>query len=433
MEMRSEALQNNLEREILMRSAAIVFMITLQCPAISTAQTASESTLTSLTLDMAVRQALENHPALGVARARVVIASARLLGSKSSYYPQIDANGIAKVGLSGASNGLGLKGLPASPFYRNLADSLNVYQNLHDFGRTARSMEEKKALLRSAEEELLATSAGIIANVYRAYFGLLQKQNVLEIARKSQNDRELTLRQAGAFFRAGLKSRLDLDLAQLNLDRARLRVLEGENDVARSQSELRAALGIVSPVEFAPVDDRQVGPPPAQLEELVARSLVERPELKAAAARSAAAEAVLELARSEARPRLAAVFSGGYAAFFLSVFLFLGVPRQFPAAHDMGQRLVRPFLGFIRGMRPPRLSGGVRPIDPANEPRLCRQWFGERMNEMGVFDTGTASPTAPRRSCRARTSVKRYAIVGLERTMKLSLNRAHFMTLMSGI
>src|SRR5260370_4295417 len=107
-----------------------------------------------LTLEQALQLALQQNPAVAAARKEVDAAEARIKEARSAYYPQTGFNGIAKAGLSGATNGLGLVGLPNSPFYRNFADSLNIYQNGFDFGRTAHNVALERKGREAAEAHL---------------------------------------------------------------------------------------------------------------------------------------------------------------------------------------------------------------------------------------------------------------------------------------
>ena len=101
-------------------------------------QTDAPSPSEKLSLDQAVKLAMENHPALREAEAAVEAAEAELKQVRAGYYPQLSLAGIGKIGLSGATGALGLAGFPGSPFFRNLAYSANWYQTIFDFGRTKR-------------------------------------------------------------------------------------------------------------------------------------------------------------------------------------------------------------------------------------------------------------------------------------------------------
>src|SRR5713226_1967804 len=85
-----------------------------------------------LTITQAVQLALANSPDLRGAQQQLKAAQARVGIARSRYFPQISFNGIGKLGLSGATNGLGLLGLPASPFYQNLSGAANVNQDIFD-------------------------------------------------------------------------------------------------------------------------------------------------------------------------------------------------------------------------------------------------------------------------------------------------------------
>src|SRR6266851_8128947 len=99
-----------------------------------------------LTLQQAIETALRQSPSVTGARHSLDEADAHVREARAGYYPQFGFNGIAKAGLSGATNALGLVGLPASPLYRNFADSLNVSQSVFDFGRTKHRVAYERKL-----------------------------------------------------------------------------------------------------------------------------------------------------------------------------------------------------------------------------------------------------------------------------------------------
>jgi len=104
-----------------------------------------------LTITQAVQLALAISPDLRAAQQRVAAARALEGVARSRYFPLVSFDGIAKLGLSGATNGLGLLGLPASPFYQNLADAGNVRQDIFDFGRTRHATGVARAEAEAAE------------------------------------------------------------------------------------------------------------------------------------------------------------------------------------------------------------------------------------------------------------------------------------------
>src|SRR5260370_2833654 len=123
-----------------------------------------------LTLQQAIETALRQNPSVNVARHAVEEAEARVREARAGYYPQLGFNGIAKMGLSGATNALGLVGLPASPLYRNLADSLNISQTVFDFGRAKHRVAQERKLRDAAEAELATVQAEVSLNAHHACY-----------------------------------------------------------------------------------------------------------------------------------------------------------------------------------------------------------------------------------------------------------------------
>src|SRR5258708_7519585 len=118
-----------------------------------------------LTLQQAIETALRQNPSVNVARHTVEEADTRVREARAGYYPQFGFNGIAKMGLSGATNALGLVGLPTSPLYRNLADSLNVSQTLFDFGRTKHRVAQERKFRDAAEADVATVDPELSLNV----------------------------------------------------------------------------------------------------------------------------------------------------------------------------------------------------------------------------------------------------------------------------
>jgi outer membrane protein len=135
-----------------------------------------------LTLEEAVAMALRQNPAVTAARQTVAEANARIKQARSGYLPQLGFNGIAKVGLSGATNGLGLIGLPNSPFYRNFADSLNASYRVFDFGRTRHSVGLERRRQEVAEADLKTAEAVVRLSIERAFYGLLRARRPMPIS-----------------------------------------------------------------------------------------------------------------------------------------------------------------------------------------------------------------------------------------------------------
>src|SRR5260370_8283868 len=70
-----------------------------------------------LSLNEAIRTALQKHPALREAEAAVAAAGAKVQQAPPNYFPQPSFSGIWEVGLSGAPGPPGFPAFPPSPLF----------------------------------------------------------------------------------------------------------------------------------------------------------------------------------------------------------------------------------------------------------------------------------------------------------------------------
>jgi outer membrane protein TolC len=269
----------------------------------------------SLTLEEAVATALRQHPAVITAQRAIEGADARIRQARADYFPQLGANGIAKVGLSGATNQLGMIGLPNSPFYRNLADSLNAHYIAYDFGRTKRSVRVERRRREAAEADLAATEARVILGAERAFYNLLHTRRLRDVAAETVRSRETTVRQAQALYEGKIRSRVDLDLARVGLSEAQLELIEAENAIRKAFADLGRALGASQDADYDLTAPDLAPAQPDPLEKLIQEAYQHRPDLRSLQAEREAVSESVQVARSRRKPFLSFVFSGGYARF----------------------------------------------------------------------------------------------------------------------
>jgi outer membrane protein len=268
-----------------------------------------------LTIEEATSLALANNPQVKEARQELATAQARVGVAKSRYYPQISFNGIGKLGLSGATNGLGLLGLPASPFWRNLADAGNVNQNIYDFGRTRRATLVARAEVQAAEHNLDQVRIEVAQRAKVAFLKVLSAQRVIQVREQDVRERQGVERKAREFHEAGLSSKLDLDLADVGLTSAELSLAQARDDEQAARAELHAGLGLPQATHYNLIEPQVTLAPPDSLEKEIDQALATRPDLKALKAEIEAQQERVDYARSLRHPLLNGVFSGGYARF----------------------------------------------------------------------------------------------------------------------
>lgn len=306
------------------------------------AQTGTPGRPEKLSLDEAVRQALENHPALREAEAAIEAAEAQVKQVRANYFPQLSFSGIGKIGLSGATGALALAGFPGSPFFRNVAYSANWYQTIFDFGRTRRRVASQESLAELARFSRQSEQDGIVRAVRRAYFSVLESRRLEELAAKTVEERRLTFIRVQAYFQAQLLAQLDVRLAEVNLAEAQGDLIRAQSAHRTAIAALRAAMGVESETPYELQEPTGPIGPPAALEELLEAGRMNRPDLKAAETKIAALSEALGAAESERRPEIRGFAATGQGR-------FRGTPVKENQRHGLGALGI--FFPFFTGGR----------------------------------------------------------------------------------
>jgi len=268
-----------------------------------------------LSLDEATRVALQKHPAIREAEAAVAAAEAEVKLARANYFPQLSFSGIGKVGLSGAAGALGLPGFPASPFYRNAAYSSNWYQTIFDFGRTKHLVASRQALSESTRLRKKAEEDRMILALRRAYFSVLEAQRLQQVAEETVKQRRLTLERVQAYYKAQLRSQLDVSLAEVDLAEAEGSLSQARSAVSMGFAAFRAAMGVDGAQPY------ELEAPPTQilslrpLEDLVRVGLEHRPDLQALDLRIRALTEEVGLAHSQRLPDIRGFGAAGQGRF----------------------------------------------------------------------------------------------------------------------
>jgi len=216
--------------------------------------------------------------------------------------PQLSFNGIAKLGLAGATNGLGLLGLPASPFYRNLAEAANVNQDIFDFGRTRHATAVARAEAEAASQELAGTRLRVEEQAKVAFLRVLNAQRVIQVSQQALRERQSIERKAQEFFQAGLSSRLDANLAEVGLRSAELAVAQARDAEQAAWAELFEALGRPEETHYDLVEPQFTLASPDRLTSEIDQAFITRPDLRALQAELEAQQERVEYAQSLRAP-----------------------------------------------------------------------------------------------------------------------------------
>lgn len=255
-------------------------------------------------LETVVGIALANHPLVHRDDEETAAAAARKAQARSAYYPSMSlSSGYSEFEGFSASSGLSVS------TSRIVAEG-GVSHVIADFGRRRAGVREAGSELSASRETGRATRRDVAFQAKAAYFGVLRAGSLLSVSRETVAQREALLRQAAAFYEAGIRARIDVARAEANLYQARAELTAAENDLRVARITLLNRMGIDGPRDFELADTTEAETEAGTVEEWVREAEENRPELRALIHRQRAAESAVRAARAEHLPILSA--NGGY-------------------------------------------------------------------------------------------------------------------------
>src|SRR5436309_9500358 len=264
-----------------------------------------------LGLRQAIEIALEKHPVIQAAGANLKAAEARTEQTRSLYYPQVYANFDTISGVGGINPRF------VAPAGAMLRQNLSQYtggvianQRLYDFGFTKNLVESSDLAARAQEQDVNSQRALVILNVQRAYLNSLKRRRLVQIAEDTVRERGIIRSQVDTLYRQQLKSKLDLNLVQVELTNAESLLIKARNDLKASFAELNRAMGITGledyVLEEVPIEVR----PKRPLETFITDSL-SHPELQRARELTRSADSRLTATKRQYLPTVSAIASAG--------------------------------------------------------------------------------------------------------------------------
>lgn len=246
---------------------------------------------------------------IAIARQKLQAARGGVIEARSGYLPSVVSNGLYRKREQQEATSLRSDDYNAT---------LRVVQNLYTGGAVSSATAIARLNYEKQELELQAVIDRVTMDVRVAYYELLMNRAKIKVQE-----------QALGVFREELKTQRERltagTVGELNVRRAEVAVANAEPDLIDVQTQLR--LSYLRLAELFGIDSRsnpagtpfeiagqlQYEPRHPDLNESLARALVDRPEIKSREIDAAIEEQQLKLDRSELRPRVE--FFSGYEVY----------------------------------------------------------------------------------------------------------------------
>lgn len=263
----------------------------------------------SLSLDEALRMADESSPRLEQFRALVDLANAGLEGAKSGRMPTLE--GTASYSRwSNVPEWIILQDGVPTVIYPNLPNNvafeLSGSVPLYTGGRVEAEEEAAEHDISARTHDVATATADLGLQVTRGYWELSRAISQERVLAQSIEAFEAFLVDARNREELGLAARNEVLAVQTERDRAELRRLLAESNVAVLQDRLATLLDLPVGSRIEPTDELDMSAAGADLDALISTAFEQRPERRAARERIAAAEAKLASAQALGKPVVAA-------------------------------------------------------------------------------------------------------------------------------
>lgn len=192
--------------------------------AIESTPTTTQSAGVTFSMDDCVNYALKNDPNIRIYQNTQKIQKSLVGQAKSNYFPTLNGGTGYNIANSKYS---GDRSDSLNNNYYGL--NLGVNQLIWDFGRTTANINMNKYNYEAAGYDLDNVILGSIYNVKIDYTAVLAARANEDIYERSVRINELNYQRTNAMYEVGLKSKIDVVNAQVNLTQAKISLLTAQN------------------------------------------------------------------------------------------------------------------------------------------------------------------------------------------------------------
>jgi outer membrane protein len=210
-----------------------------------------------LTLDEAVRKALEANLTVQRSRAEVSAADLQRRSLFASVLPKVNVQGTTTQNSEEVSFGSGTDQrtiLPGTDWSYRLTFTQPIYAGL----REKRALQQARLNTETARQGVLSAEHQVLTNVVADYLSVLEGESLLGVEQRNLELAKNRQKQAQDLYEAGETTRVGVLRAESDIKAAERRISQARQLRDTAESRLRLDLGIGGPA--APIQVTQPGP-----------------------------------------------------------------------------------------------------------------------------------------------------------------------------
>jgi outer membrane protein len=252
-----------------------------------------------LSLDDALRLALQNNGLARAALAETDAADARLAAARANLYPSID--------LSSSTTRTRIEGGGAIADTTQRQNGFGLEWLLLDNGQRELRIRQSSRTAEATRKGTRDTLRRVLFQTARAYYEVLRRKELLQVADTAVRRAETLLEVAKAQAEVGTAPQKDVLQAEADLANARVQQIQARNALRLAETDLKRLIGweAQKPLPALTAPDAPPTPEPAlSVEQLWQRARLQRPDLRDAELRLQISRLGLDAARLNSLLRL---------------------------------------------------------------------------------------------------------------------------------
>ncbi len=194
----------------------------IKLPEVKTGRRLPLNQLSIMTIDDCVEYAMTHNPNLRVSQERINAAKSGIGQERANYAPKL----TGRVNYNHNNNN-GTRILNSQE--NSLGFNVGISEMIWDFGRTTARINMAKYDTQSAQYDYDFDVLGVIYDVKINYYKVLSALANLDIYEQNVRINTLNYERTKAMFDEGLKSKIDVVNAEVNLTDSKIQLVEGQN------------------------------------------------------------------------------------------------------------------------------------------------------------------------------------------------------------
>ncbi len=272
------------------------------------------ATQKNLSIDESIRIALEQNPNIKMAGEKINDARQQVYQAYGSALPSVSLQGtrIMDEKVQVIQNPFALPGAPATlelDFTMDYQYDVRVSQPLFTGGKIALGTLMARKGLNLVQSQYAQEQNNLAFNVIQSYLGMLVSKEFLAVAEEGYSTAKEFYEISKLLYDQGMISKLDLLQAEVQAANLLPQKTRAENGVTMAAAGLKMLLGLDSNTEFVLTDAMTYHPGHYELDQLQAKALKNRTELKQMDISKSLSSLNVNMARSDFLPMMALSYS----------------------------------------------------------------------------------------------------------------------------